>query len=150
MCWSALPDHINSPEEWFGKDDDDHWWTRWRKKVKGMFAYGPRDKHSWHRWRIAPITLFAIFGYGESRWENNFMHLRSTNEPIFFYRPPKDGFYLSRVQYWTDWHIQLAWPLFFSCHIRLKRVVWQFYVGAKVDADRVVWFPAIFLGKGWK
>ncbi len=136
MCWSALPPHINTPEEWAGKDDDDHFYTRWRKAIKGWFAYGPRDEHWFHRWRRYPVTLFALFGRGESRWENDLLAIRSVNKPVFLY--PSSGFYLSRVQYWCDWHVQLSWPLFFGCHFKYgKTGIFQFYIGAKRDADIV-------------
>ena len=114
MCWSALPEHINEPHEWDGKDDDQlGWWGRFRKKYKGYFAFGPRDEHWYHRFRYKPVTLFALFGRGEARWENDFMAIRSTNNPVLWYFPSYNGFYLSRVQYWCDWHIQLQWPVVF-------------------------------------
>ncbi len=159
MCWTALPEHINSPEEWAGKDDDQHWFTAWRKAVKGWFAYGPRDAHWYHRWREFPIVLFALFGAGESRWESSGgeLRLRALNNMILFFKPTT--VYLSRIQYWCRWSIQLQWPLFFAFHFYFKPgpygtdmdgKLFFFYVGAKRDADKVYWFPSIYVGLNWK
>lgn len=143
MPWSALPPHINEPNEWDGKDDDDHWYTSWRKQVKGWFAFGPRATEWWARWRELPITLFAVFGPGESRWENDFMAIRAENAPVILFDPT--SFYLSRVQYWCKWHIQIQWPLFICVHYG----GWMGYIGFKRDADKVYW-AALYLGRTWK
>lgn len=149
--WDALPPHIDQPNEWDNHDDDDHWYTKWRKAVKGLFAYGPRSKHWWARWRRSPATLLAVFGAGDSRWENDILALRSVNKTVFMYVPSSNGFYLSRVQYWCDWHIQFAWPLFFAFHFKYgKKGLVNFYIGAKRDSDLVFWFPAIYIGSKWK
>lgn len=148
MPWDALPPHIDQPSEWGGKDDDQHWYTSWRKQVKGWFAYGHRSKHWWAKWRKYPITLFALFGPGESRWENDLMAIRSVNTPVVWY---SGAFYLSRIQYWCNWHIQLQWPLFMAAHLKLgKTKKLYMYVGAKRDADQVYWCPAIYIGTSWK
>lgn len=154
MCITALPNHLDSKEEiennfpddsqfgdnWFGRA-----WKRFKKISKYYFVFGYRDIHWYHRFRRNPMTLLALFGEGESRWENDFMNIRSINKPIFLYAPSDQQFYLSRVQYWCDWHIQLAWPLFFSCHFGK----WQFYCGFKRDADGVYWV-SLFIGAKWK
>lgn len=104
MCITALPEHLNSQEEIdqaFPDDSQygDTWYGRiykwFHKKTKGMTAFGPRDIHWYHRWRKYPYILLALFGGGESRWENDIFALRSLNSPIFFYGPR--GFYLSLV-----------------------------------------------------
>ena len=148
--FDALPPHIDSPEDWNGKDDDKHSYTQWRKAIKGWFAFGPRSEYFWARWRRYPITLFACFGKGESRWENDFMALRSVNKHVVMYRP-NGGFYLSRVQYWCDWSVQVQWPLFIGVHWYTDegKKGWQFYIGCKKDTD-AYWFPAIFFGRCWK
>lgn len=153
MPWSALPPHINEPHEWTGKDDDQHWYTSWRKSVKGWFAFGPRATEWWARWRELPITLLAFFGEGDNRWESSGAEfaVRAAAKPIFFFKP--NLVYLSRIQYWCRWSIQLQWPLFFAAHIytnRVKRKVLYVYVGAKRDGDKVYWFPAIFIGRTFK
>lgn len=162
MCITALPEHLNSQEEIEANFPDDGqygdtWygrlWRRWNKITKASTAFGPRDIHWYHRWRKNPITLIALFGKGESRWENDIFAIRSVNKSVLLYNPGRTGFYLSRVQYWCDWHIQIQWPLFFSFHFyfgKTNKQGVQFYIGAKRDQDRVYWCPAIFLGRTWK
>ena len=146
MPWSALPPHIDEPHEWDGKDDDDHWYTSWKKQVKGWFAFGPRCTEWWAKTREYPAVLFKLKGKKEWRWET---------DPgpgvtlIQCMRRMGDSWYLSRVQKWTPWHIALQWPLFFSSHVTIRGTVWQFYIGMKRDADRVFWV-SLFFGKGWK
>lgn len=148
--WSNLPSHIDSPEEWEGKDDSQHWYTDWRRYVKSWFAHDWRKPHWYGSLRRYPVTLFAVFGKGESRWENDFMALRSTNNTVVWYFPPKNGFYLSRVQYWCDWHIQIQWPLFICWHIKLsKTLTIGGYAGVKRDTN-CYWFFAFWLGTGYK
>jgi len=134
--WDALPEHINEPNEWDGKDDDDHWYTKWRKQVKGWFAFSAigRSKHKWANFRRYPKNIFKI-GKGTWRYEDG------ENE---FYRKLKKS-YLSRVQYKMNWHIALEWPLYFHGHIK----DWQFYAGLKLDADEVYW-ASLYFGKIWK
>lgn len=144
MPWSALPPHIDSPDEWTGKDDDDHWYTKWRKSVKGWFAFGPRATEKWARFREYPKVLFAWRGKGVWRYENDLMDAYSRGSRAFISFAP-EGWYLSRVQYRAKWHIALQWPLFLHGHIG----GWQFYVGFKRDADRVYWL-AIYPGRVWK
>lgn len=162
MCWTSLPGHLNSKNEieanfpddsqygntWYGRP-----WRRFRKWIKPHTAFSHRDIHWYHRWRKQPITLLALFGKGDSRWENEIMAIRSVNTPVCLYFPSSNSFYLSRVQYWCDWHVQLQWPLFFSFHFQYGRRNTdgvQFYIGAKRDADGVFWFPAVFIGRTWK
>ncbi len=146
MPWDALPDHINQPHNWNGKDDDDHWYTRWRKQVKGYFAFGPRSKHWWARFREWPITVFAMRGKGFFRLEDDTVAVPLESERLFcWWNPNEDGFYLSRVQYWTKWHIALQWPLFLHGHYGQ----WQGYIGFKRDADRVYWL-SLYFGRTWK
>lgn len=148
--WDNLPEHINDPLEWIGKDDDDHWYTQWKKSIKGLFAYHWLKKHWFGSLRKFPVTLFAVFGKGESRWENDFMALRSTPNTVVWYFPPKNGFYLSRVQYYCQWHFQIAWPLFICFSFKYGRTgVVMGYIGMKRDGD-CFWFPSVFLGNGWK
>lgn len=148
--WDNLPGHIDSPEEWEGKDDSKHWWTDWRRYVKSWFAYDWRKPHWFGSLRRYPVTLFCFFGRGEARWENDFMAIRSTNNPVIWYFPPKHGFYVSRVQYYCQWSIQLTWPLGFFFHFKYRRTgVIQGYLGWKRDPD-TWWFPVCFVGRGWK
>lgn len=142
MPWDALPPHINEPHEWDGKDDDDHWYTRWRKQVKGWFAFGPRCRARWARFRNWPITLFCWSSNRIYRVENDWATQRWVKGETGW-----NGlcWYLSRVQYESDWHIGLEWPLFLHGHVGN----WQFYIGFKRDADKVYWL-ALYFGRIWK
>lgn len=161
MCESALPDGFKKKAAGTNTDWDNGIQKYWNK---AWFAYGPRDKHWYHRWREMPIVLFALFGKGDSRWETSGgeLKVRSPNVPILWFRPW--NFYLSRIQYWCRWHVQLQWPLFFSCHFywKAKSVppytsdtdtdgkLFYFYIGAHRDADKVYWFPSFYMGFNWK
>ena len=149
MPKSALPEHLDEAHEWDGKDDDDHWYTSWRKHVKGWFAFGPRATEWWAKFREYPVTLLALRGNGTWRFETNETSFEFGMFTPFFHlldwKLSKDSHYLSRVQYYNDWHIALAWPLFLHGHVGN----WQFYIGFKRDADRVYWL-ALYLGKIWK
>lgn len=161
MPWDALPDHLNEPNEWNGRDDDDHFYTAWRKQVKGLFAVGPRSNCWWARWREWPTVLFALFGEGQSRWENDIFVIRSVNNNVILHDGSNTRFYLSRVQYYCRWHVQLQWPLFLCFHwywnandvssypskSKLKGVMG--YIGFKRDADKVYW-AALYLGTSFK
>jgi hypothetical protein len=153
MPWSALPEHINEPREWAGKDHDKVWYTRWVKYVQGWFAYGPRAKEWWARWRLVPCTLFAMKGNGPWRFEG-------------IMRDGKVRFYRSRAQYWTRWHVALQWPLQLTFHwywraadvpttdtrpqnLNIKKLVFG-YGPVHRDADDVYWFPSFYLGGTWK
>lgn len=148
--WNNLPSHIDSPKEWKGKDDSDHWYTDWRRYIKSWFAYSWKQRHWFGSLRKNPITLLAFFGPGESRWENDIIAIRSVNKPIFFYNPGKRGFYLSRVQYWCDWHFMVQWPFFVGFHLKIGRTkLLNAYFGMKRDTD-VYWAPAIYIGSKYK
>lgn len=148
MPKSALPEHLNEPYEWNGKDDDQHWYTSWRKQVKGWFAYGPRAKEKWAKWRESPKVLY----------------FKNWNGPIRYEWEEAGAPYISRVQLWCRAHIQFQWPLFVAAHWYQKKKdivpypyrgdrdgkLWFFYLGAKRDADRVYWFPALYIGRNWK
>jgi hypothetical protein len=144
--WSALPPHLDSPEEWAGKDDDKHWYTSWRKQVKGWFAFGPRATERWARWRLTPRVLLAIKGFGSWRLEDDttWQLLKSQRRVLTFTRG-WGRWYLSRVQYYCAWHVQLQWPLYVGFHCG----DWQGYAGFKRDADRVYWL-ALYFGRVWK
>jgi len=149
--WDCLPEHINEPHEWDGYDDDDHFYTRWRKKVKGWFAIGNaanRSKHKWANWRELPITLFVTHGVGSLRFEStdgSFDIVMPSTKRTWWYEVPNSDLYLSRVQYWCGWHIALEWPLFLHGHYGN----WQAYIGCKRDADKVYWL-SVYLGRCWK
>lgn len=157
MPKSALPIRLQDPTNWTGTDDD-VWYMRWRMGLKGLFAYGPRAKEWWAKWRRFPIILLKIKGEGFWRYESD-----TTNEEIALDITP----YLSRIQYWTRWHLQIQWPFLIAFHIYFKKKDvmscqqqgWQvnttnkllyMYFGAHRDGDVVYWFPSAFLGLTWK
>lgn len=139
--FDAMPIKLGTPEAWNGKDDDDHWYTSWKKQVKGWFAFGPLSEYSWARFRYYPKLLFIITRQPSSvRYENDAKQWDAFQVNEFF-----DGGYVSRVQYSLDWHIGLQWPLFLHGHYG----DWQFYIGFKRDADRIYWL-SLYFGKKWK
>lgn len=182
MPKSALPPRLLDMDNW--KDtDDDVWYMRWRIKFGYLFAYGPRATEWWARWREYPKTLFAIrskqgiFRTEREGWERDTAFdgddkrstLFNTDMPVCRGRESGliniDPGYLSRVQYYTRWAIQVQWPLMFAMHFYKKAAdvpewgkprqntdgkLWFFYVGAHRDADKVYWFPSAFLGQVWK
>jgi len=150
MPWSALPEHLNSPEKWAGTDDSKVPWMNWRLKVKGWFAYGPRATQWWARWKTPPVCLFKIGGAGAWRYETD----PFTGKP-----------YLSRIQYWKTWHFAIQLPFWIQFHWYKKPYImayprcdgssvdgklWYFYGPASYDSDGVYWFPAAFIGRTWK
>ena len=161
---SALPEHIDEAHEWDGKDDDQHWYTKWRKYVKGWFAFGPRATERWAKWRKYPIILVAVRGNGFWRFEDDVQDGTPTPSHRCMKWASAEPWYLSRIQLWTRWHIQIQWPLFIAAHYYKRSEdrlqfpdkadrdgkLWFFYVGAKRDADKVYWCPAIYIGRNWK
>lgn len=144
--FDAMPAHLDEPHEWVGKDHDKVWWTKWLKYIKGWFAFGPLSKYGWARWRDKPVVLFKMKGKGEWRYERD--GHEGDNQST---RRRGDSWYLSRVQKWCNWHVQLQWPLFFAAHIYLEMdKPLYFYVGAHRDGDRMYRFPSAFFGLTWK
>jgi hypothetical protein len=158
MPLSALPPRLQAEENWKGTDDD-VWYMRWRIPLKGLFAYGPLATESWAHWREYPKVLFVRHGKGSLRWESDI-----GNECICpAFESPACGnvpMYLSAIQYWTKWHFQISWPFFVAFHFYFDEVptyanradnkrVLYFRFGARRDADRVYWFPSLFLGGSW-
>jgi len=169
MPIDCLPERLRDVENHF-KDDSQYigipiigklyYW--WEKKTKGWFAVGNaanRSKYKWANWREFPKVLYAYRGYGKWRFENTngSLDIDGTkirrwifNETIIdtrhWIREARDTmYYLSRTQYWCDWHIGLQWPLFFHSHYKN----WQFYVGLKRDGDQIYWL-SLYLGRCWK
>lgn len=182
MPKSALPERLQDPAAWKGTDDDNKW-MRWRIPLKGLFAYGPRAKEWWAKWREYPKTLFAIRSKQglfraesegweqDSAWDSVSSATKFVDTDIFVTGISPQGLqfiqqgYLSRVQYYTRWHIQLQWPFMFAVHFYTRAAdvpiqglprpdtdgkLWFFYFGAHRDADKVYWFPSAYLGRNWK
>lgn len=179
----ALPEHLNDKEEIENAFPDDsqyggffgNLWKRWNKWAKPIEAWGPRCPKGiaftfWppfvllRKWRETPLVLWAKKGVGSWRYEaDGKPDIASGMEPKDFLKE-NPGYYLSRNQYWCEWHRQLQWPLFFCFHKfkeagdklpenvredRDGRIVMG-YIGAKRDADTVFWYVAAFFGKNFK
>lgn len=158
MCKTALPTRLLNPATWIGTDDDNKW-MRWRIPLKWLFAFGPRSSHWLCKWRRFPKILFKMKGTGVWRYEAD-----ETAEEIQLNRTP----YLSRIQYYCRWHIQITWPLMVAFHFYFKPSsvlqpgqpnwgetntdgkLFYFYIGTHRDSDVVYWFPSAFLGFVWK
>lgn len=157
MPWDALPEHINTPEKWAGTDWDNPW-QRWLLRIKGIFAYSAcgRSKHQWANWRTWPITLVKVGGSGEWRYENDIRSWVTLSYP---------DSYLSAIQYFKRWHFAVQWPFHVTFHVYFSqksvptfptrpsksvdgRMLYLRF-GARRDADKVYWFPSLFLGLTW-
>lgn len=158
VCLTAFPEHLNSQEEIEANFPDDSqygdtWYgrlyRRWSKFIKPHIVFGPRDIHWYHRFREWPITLLALFGEGQARFENDILAIKSLAKPIIWYDSSFNKFYLSRIQYWTKWHIQIQWPLFLGFSFYRNDQFWMGYLGFKRDADKIYILGAFF-GKGAK
>lgn len=176
MSISAMPEWIKPKSAGTGTDWD--WWgQRWWNKA--WFCYGPRATEWYAKWREFPMIIFAIrsrvsgvFRVETEDWtrdsgrerpalENRYVmdsNIRLTVDDGPMTRTVQG--YLSAIQYWTKWHIQLQWPFFFAFHFYIgsvppfpdhagdRRVIY-FRIGARRDADKCYWFPSVFLGLRW-
>jgi hypothetical protein len=184
----ALPDHINEKEEIESAFPDDsqykgffgRLWRKWNKATKHIEAWGPRCPKGiaftyWppflllRKWREFPIVLFAFSGGGPLRWERTDGSKDSAGESqnliwvTSAHDPEGKQVFLTRVQLWCRWHVQLQWPLFFCFHWYKTDAdvipagekadrdgkLWNFYIGAKRDGD-CYWYLAFFIGRNWK
>lgn len=174
MPKSALPPWIKEQSAGTGTDWDNPIQKLWNK---AWFAYGPRAT-GWAKWREWPVTLFAIrskegsFRTETETYERDSARQDYHNRTSFFMednirlvfwndkqREITRG-YLSAIQYWSKWHIQVQWPFFVAFHYYIDEVpkvgestankrVFYFRFGARRDADKVYWFPSIFVGLTW-
>ena len=139
-------------------------WKSWKKITKPWEAFGPHSRFSWAQWRATPIVLFAARGKGRWRMENDEIELGLND------RHKCDGWpnwYLSRIQYWTRWHVAVQWPLQISGHIYWKAEdvpafpnrprkdmgiteLFYFYGPIHRDADKIYWLMSFFFGGGFK
>lgn len=183
MPWSALPEWLDSPEKWAGSDHDTKW-TRWILRLKGAMAFGPRATERWARWRQYPRTLLAlrskqgVFRIEAEGWERETAYdcvdtsdyyflkdlVATKNYPNFVAIEPG---YLSRVQKYTRWSLQIQWPFFVAFHWYRRasdvpvygdpvpsgfadgKVVFA-YFGAQRNGDKFYMFPAAYVGFNWK
>ena len=151
MPWSALPEHLNTPEKWSGSDWD-IWYMRPLLKIKGWFAYGPRATEKWAKWRPIPKDLLNINATRKETLED-YQTKKSTTAHMLTYT--------SVIQYWTRWHFLIQWPFHISFHVfwfekdvmpeparkdfTLKNMVYVRF-GARFDNDQIYWCPSLFIG----
>jgi len=176
MPRSALPPHLNDPEEIENAFPDDSqfgtdaWYGRlycwYNKKTKTWFAFSYRCTESWARWRKYPVILFALKGKGPWRveGENGDRPVAiKVNQP--WYRFSLKEEYLSRIQYWTRWHVAIQWPLMISFHFYVKASDVPVYGEPRPELDGKLWFAywnhfdadlvywmitSAYLGRNWK
>lgn len=169
MPWSALPEHLNSPEKVEDAFPDDdalmqygligRIWRRFQKASKPWTAFGPRATEWWAKWREIPKVLVAVGDKKKWRLEYTDSSLGEglTKHPK---KPQPTGFYVSTIQYWKKWGLLIQWPLFLAFHFYIDDVpdypnhdgntrVLFIRIGARRDADRVYWFPSFFIGLRW-
>jgi hypothetical protein len=169
--YSALPEHLNSREKVEAAFPDDDQYNnvpvfgkiyRWYQKgSKAWFTFSYRCSGIF-KWRKYPKVLLAIGPANLWRIEND-----TSDEvtPRSFLKHIPEGWYLSRIQYYTRWHFAVQWPLMISFHFYFKAedvpVYGQerpetdgkliFFYWNHFDADLVYWMiTSIFLGATWK
>lgn len=172
MPKSALPEHLNDPEEIENAFPDDSQYSaygfvgrlyRWyNKKTKTWFAFSYRCTEWWAKWRTTPKILFSVGGNGPWRYETGAgEYLLDALQTGSF----AESAYLSRCQYYKRWHIAIQWPLMISAHFYPKEAdvpqsykeresvdgkLWFFYWN-HFDADLVYWMvTSLYLGRNWK
>lgn len=179
MPLSAMPEWIKPQADGTNTDWNNPIQKYWNK---AWFAYGIRATQWWAKWRGFPLTVWAIrsrdgfFRVETETYERDSSREDNHNGTGFFMednirlvfwnggtqkinREIVRG-YLSAIQYWTKWHLQIQWPFFVAFHFYIddvpvypekgshKRVLY-FRFGARRDADKVYWFPSLFLGLSW-
>lgn len=176
MPISAMPEHLNTPEEINAAFPDDEqfgttsWWGRlyrwYQKETKTWFAFSYRCTEWWARWRKYPKVLFAIAGKGFWRFESaNGDSTITTNGQFYILNEDFGDEYLSRIQYYTRWHLAVQWPLIVTAHFypkaedvpvpgeprpELDGKLWFVYFN-HFDADLVYWMiTSAYLGRNWK
>jgi hypothetical protein len=152
MPLSALPERLQNPDAWKGTDWD-VWYLRWILKypwVHGLFSYGPRATQGWARWRVPALNVVKLGDHRAWRYETD---------------PWSKKEYLSRIQYYKRWHLQIQWPFMIAFHFYFREAdvpslidplpntdnkLFYFYIGAHYDQDCIYWCPSAFLGATWK
>jgi hypothetical protein len=177
MPKSALPEHLNDPDEIEAAFPDDkqygtglfgRFYTWIHKVSKTWFCFSYRCTEWWAKWRKIPLVLFAARGKGVWRWESangSGLELHDYGRFIINESLTVSGFYLSRIQYYCRWHFAIQWPLMISFHFYPKASdvpvpgeprqdldgkLWYAYWN-HFDADLVYWmFVSAFVGRTWK
>ncbi len=163
MPLSALPPDFHNQAKGTGTDWDNGIQKNWKHS---WFAYSPRATERWAKWREWPITILGLFGKGKMRWENDVFSLTAPISTLFCYSSRFSRFYPSRIQYYARWSFQISWPLSISFHwywketdvpatntrpdsFGINRLVFCYLITHR-DADKVYWFPSLYIGGQWK
>lgn len=167
MPLSALPKELQDVENHFPDDDQynnvpvfGRLYRWYQKKSKTWFAFSYRCTEWWARWRKYPVVLIGLRGKGSWRWEG----IESVGGHHVLLMEGYSGSYLSRIQYYAQWHVALQWPLMFSCHFYndakdvpipfdrpdVDGKLWFFYWN-HFDADLIYWMlTSLYFGRNWK
>lgn len=175
---TPLTPRLLDPANWKGTDDD--WWLmRWRIYIKHWFAFSFRSPAGialsfvmfplWffqlpiviipvaRKWRRIPTVLWArksalgAWRFEKTGAEDRWSHMDDPNE--FLKREENKGYYLSRIQYWTENHFAIHWPWlttgnhYYDAADVLKPgnrgdtdgKVFSFYKGWHYDGDETFW-----------
>lgn len=179
MPESAMPDWIKPTAAGTGTDWDNPIQKYWNKAWFAYGPRATQAWAKWREWPVTIFAIRAKEGYfrvetetydRDSGRENN--HNRTSfwmeNNIRLVFWGDGDGKgqreitrgYLSAIQYWTKWHVALQWPFQFQAHYYIddvpvypekagNRRVAYIRIGARRDADKVYWFPSIFIGLQW-
>lgn len=176
--YDAMPEHLDEQVEIDNAFPDDSQFANrkgllgvfgralraWKKITKPWEAFGPQSRFWWARWRPVPTVLFAARGEGRWRMENDVTEIGLRDIKRCNSWP---NWYLSRIQYWSRWHIAVQWPLQITGHIYWRKadvpqfpdrpakdlgITRLFYVYGPIhrDADGIYWLNSFFFGGGFK
>ena len=153
MPVSALPPGFNNQQT-------GDWKNIWPFKyiTPSWTAFGPRCTEWWAKWRPYPVLLFGL--HSSDPWR-----LEADDKPEFatsaFKRceicEPIPNWYISAIQYWTKWSVQVQWPLHVAAHYYLDEVpkypehagerrALFIRIGARRNADGFYDFPSAYVG----
>ena len=147
MPLSALPEHLNSPEEIEANFADDSqfgtstWYGRlykWLKKsTKAWRAFSYRCHEPWAKWRKVPYTI-CRFGSHEL-WR------------IEYFEDKDDVLsYVSRIQYHMKHYLIIQWPFSIYFKVSFGDKFLYGYGPIHYDADSIFWLFSFFLGTTYK
>jgi hypothetical protein len=161
---SAMPIHLNDPDEIENNFPDDSQYSGWfgkiyrwyNKKTKTIFAFSYRCTEWYAKWRKYPKVLFAVRGKGKWRYESEIGDILMDEIRTVF----NDGHtpYLSRIQPCSKWRFAILWPLIINAHYLKGEVpegqpypdldgrYWNFYIN-HFDNDLIFWMvTSVYIG----
>lgn len=134
MPKSALPEHINDPEEIERAFPDDSQYGnglfgrfyKWiHKETKTWFAFSYRCTEWWAKVKKHPTILLCVGGSGPWRFESNFGDQLSGGKIPMFFR--SRHVYLSRVQYYKRWHLAIQLVIWDKIPLMLPMISFHWY-----------------------